>query len=220
MSDKETEIPGLTEFKGYIPPENIRLIGSIGPVDPHADLGVSLHQDLESSLTEIMPEYKWIKDSSTTGKAPGLNGVTKPDRFMVDIDVEINPAQSVKQIVKIWKVVATSFIMAPSKAIEVFGLDEPDEPIDPKDDISRDYKILSIHIWPPASRTEVNVRVNEEEAATRFVSEKATADTDGRFVYRLIRPSEDICGNREKLIEVVNMIKAAADEANASLQIC
>ena len=112
---------------------------------------------------------------------------------------------------------STSFIMSPSKAIEVFGLDEPDQPLDPNDDVPRDYRILSIHIWPAPSKIGLDVKLRQELNTLEFVTEKASADTQGRFLHEVIRLEEDTCGDRSKLIEVAGRIKSAAIKANSAI---
>ena len=53
---EELGIPGVVEVIKDIPPENVKLIGVSKMVNPNAKLGVSLHQDLEAMLQELLPE--------------------------------------------------------------------------------------------------------------------------------------------------------------------
>ena len=51
---EELGIPGVVEVIKDIPPENVKLIGVSKMVNPNAKLGVSLHQDFEAMLQELM----------------------------------------------------------------------------------------------------------------------------------------------------------------------
>ena len=218
MEDKEAEPPGVTRLKDHIPPENIRLVGSFGLVDPDAKLGVSLSQDFESILPEIIPEYRWSTYRSTLNTKRCMTGVISLDKFTIDIQLELNPADSVKEIVKVWKLAATSFIMAPSKAIQIFDLDEPDEPVPPEEDIPREYQIMSIHIWPARSDIEAGIKIENESNLAAFLAEKASSDTQGRVLYRSIQLEESTCGDRRKLLSIARKIKQFTEEANPLTQ--
>ena len=219
---EELGIPGVVEVIKDIPPENVKLIGVSKMVDPNAKVGVSLHQDFEAMLQELMPEYSW----QSTWEGSDFFGKATDERFTVDIYLGIKPWESKSHIVKDWETVATSFIWSPSMARKMLNLPEPDGPLGPEDDLTKPIRSLSIHLWPPDSelKSEQNKQaraiggiVKEEHKTVKFLSEKVFNDTDGRCIVALRQLEEELCGNREKLLDIFEWIKTLAKNADASV---